>query len=187
MPVATTRLPDSYPRQVGLTCGEANARSVVESFGLRYSPEPRPRWWVRLLGYSLVGDLRRLLTLNELEVEVGQAVSLERDEKIRLLKSHIDAGEPVILSVGNGYLRRGRYTRWTSLLLGHYLTIYGYDDRQGFFFVYDSFLGGDPTEPLAGGNEVRDYQAMIRDWRGPLYYPLIGRRYSYLAVRRVAG
>lgn len=186
MSVATTGLPGLYPRQVGLTCGEANARSVVESFGIRYSPESRPGWVVRLLGYSLMRDMRRLLTWNGLDVEVGRAADLDPDEKVRLLKSHIDAGEPIILSVGNGYLRRGRYSRWATFVLGHYLTIYGYDEGRDLFFVYDSFLDGDPPEPLAAGNDTRGYLDLIRDWQGPLYYPIIGRRFAYLSVRRVA-
>ncbi len=49
----------SYPRQVGLTCGET--KSVIDSFGVPYRTPGRPRTRVRLFGYSLLGNIRRLL------------------------------------------------------------------------------------------------------------------------------
>lgn len=182
-----TALPRSYPRQVGLTCGEANARSVVESFGIQFTTEDRPRRWVHLFGYALIGDMIRLLAANGLEVEARNAPGLDEAGRVRLLKDHLDAGKPVILSIGNGYLKRGRYTSWSRLLCGHYLTVYGYDDEQEAFFVYDSYLAGDPSEPLPAGNDMRNYRGLVRDWKGPLYYPLIGRWYCYLSIGEQTG
>ena len=142
MVAVVTALPRSYPRQVGLTCGKANVRSVVESFGVIFKPEDQPRRWVRMIGYSLIGDMLRLVAANGIEVEAGSAAGLGEKGRVQLLKGHLDEGSPVILSIGNAYLRRGRYTAWSRWLLGHYLTVYGYDNDEEVFYVYDSYLDG---------------------------------------------
>lgn len=122
-------LPKSYPHQVGLTCGETNAKSVIASFGVPYRPF-RSSIWVRLFGYSLLNDLRQLLQAHCLSATIGQAGELDDASKIDALRRHIDHGSPVILSIANGYRRRGHYLPWARLLVGHYATVYGYDDAQ---------------------------------------------------------
>jgi Butirosin biosynthesis protein H, N-terminal len=176
-------LPKSYPRQVGLTCGETNAKSVIASFGVPYRPF-RSSIWVRLFGYSLLNDLRQLLQAHGLSATIAQAGELDDASKIDVLRRHIDHGSPAILSIGNGYRRRGDYVPWARLLVGHYITVYGYDDAQRVFYIYDSYLRGDPPHPLPAGNDTRTYAELLRDWRGPIYYRLIGRNYAYLSVSR---
>lgn len=180
--VVITRLPRGYPRQRGLTCGETNAASVVDSFGLPYRRPPRPRLRVRLVGYSFLRDLQRLLEVHGLQTRIGHAGSLDDRAKISLLQQHLRRGHPVIVAIGNGHLDRDRYAPWARLLLGHYLTVYGYDPRWRVFYVYDSYLPGSPPQPLPAGNDLRTYDELLRDWTGPLYYPLIGRHCVYLPV-----
>lgn len=184
MSATIARAPRSYPGQVGLTCGEANARSVIDSFGVAYQTPSRTRIWVKLFGHSLLTDLRLLMEAHGLAAPVRHAGRLNRDLKVRVPKSHVDAGNPVVVAIGNGHLRRGRYVWWARLLLGHYLTVYGYDDARRVFYVYDSYLRGRPPAPLPAGNETRSYAEMLRDWKGPIYYRLIGRNHAYLPVSR---
>lgn len=174
-------LPPGYPRQTGLTCPEANARSVIAAFGLSYAPPP-PTWTVRRVGYSLLRDLSRLLRHAGLDAPVRMARRMTDAQRLDLLRAHLDRGEPVILAVGNGHLSRDRDSALARALLGHYLTLYGYDDARGVFYVYDSYLPGEPPEPLPAGNDARGYADLLRSWRGPVYYPLIGRFHAYLPV-----
>ena len=175
-------LPSTYPQQVGLSCGEANARSVVESFGIKYSPPTRSTWMVRLFGYSLLRDLRELLEAHGLVAPIRSAADLGDSAKLDALRSHIRTGLPVMIAIGNGHLGRGRYVPAARQLIGHYLTLYGFDDANETFFVYDSYLAGEPDERLPAGNESRTYRETLRDWRGPFYYPLIGRKYVYIPI-----
>lgn len=177
-------LPSAYPRQEGLTCGEANAVVAIESFGISYQAPSNPGPMVRLFGYSLLGDLNSLLEAHGLTAPVRSAARMDDDERIELLRSHLREGLPVILAIGNGHLARGRYIAALRLVVGHYLTLYGFDDDSETFFVYDPYLQGPPDEPLPAGNEQRSYAEILRDWRGPLYYPLIGRRHAYIPVGR---
>ncbi len=181
-PKLVRSLPPAYPSQVGLSCGEANARSVVESFGLAFEPPAKASWTVRLLGYSLLGDLRSLLESHGLKAPIQSAAGMSRKARVDLLRSHLDGGHPVIIAIGNGHLHRDRYFAAARLFLGHYLTLYGFEDATERFFVYDSYLKGEPDTPLPAGNETRTYSETLRDWRGPLYYPLIGRRYVYIPI-----
>lgn len=166
-----------------MTCGETNAKSVVASFGLPYRPF-RSSIWVRLVGYSLLNDLRQLLEAHGLSATIHQAGELDDASKIEVLRRHVDHGSPTILSIGNGHLRRGHYLPWARLLVGHYITIYGYDDAPHVFYIYDSCLRGDPPHRLPAGNETRTYAELLRDWKGPIYYGLIGRNYAYISVSR---
>jgi len=174
------RLPTRYPKQRGLTCGEANARSIIESFGIAYETPERPGLIVRLIGYSLLRDLRRLLDVHGLSGPIRSSPHGSDEERLAILRNHLDCGEPVILAIGNGHLRRGVYYPWARLLLGHYITLYGYNDVQRRFAIYDSYLDGTPREPIPAGNETRGYDELLRDWRGPVYYALVGRRHVYL-------
>ncbi|MEA2001872.1 MAG: BtrH N-terminal domain-containing protein [Actinomycetota bacterium] len=179
-PKVVLSLPLSYPKQEGLSCGETNARSVVESFGHVYQRPTRVGLLVRLFGYSLLKSLEKLFESHGVSAPIRSAAGLDDAEKLDLLRSHLETGYPVVIAIGNGHLRRGEYFPAARLILGHYLTIYGFDDPNQTFFVYDSYLDGEPDSGLPVGNETRTYSEILRDWRGPIYYPLIGRRYVFI-------
>jgi len=181
-PQVALSLPQAYPRQEGLSCGETNARSVIESFGLSFERPTRPGWKVRLFGYSLLRDLRSLMESHGLSAPIRSAASVNAPARLDVLRSHLRKGYPIVIAIGNGHLRRGRYVPAARVLLGHYLTLYGFEDASETFFVYDSYLDGEPEGPLPAGNETRTYAETLRDWRGPFYYPLIGRRHAYMPV-----
>lgn len=173
-----------FPRQRGLTCGEVNARSVIDALSASPRGPIRPRWTVRLFGYSLIRDIRDLLRTHGLEPRVNGAGGLSDEEKLEVLTRAIDAGSPVIVAIGNGHLRRGVDRTWARRLFGHYLTVFGYDAGGETFFVYDSYLAGEPDEPLPIGNDTRTREEMLRDWKGPIYYRAIGRDHVFIEFVR---
>lgn len=181
-PHLTLSLPDSYPRQEGLSCGETNARSVIECSGNVYHRPSQPGMLVRLFGYSLLRSLQTLLESHGLNAPIRSAAGVDDADKLNLLRAHLETGYPVVIAIGNGHLRRGGYVAAARLVLGHYLTLYGFDDPTETFFLYDSYLDGEPDGWLPAGNEIRTYSEILRDWRGPIYYPLIGRRYVYIPI-----
>jgi hypothetical protein len=137
---------------------------------------------VRLFGYSLLRSLQTLLESHGLNAPIRSAAGVDDADKLNLLRAHLETGYPVVIAIGNGHLRRGGYVAAARLVLGHYLTLYGFDDPTETFFLYDSYLDGEPDGWLPAGNEIRTYSEILRDWRGPIYYPLIGRRYVYIPI-----
>ena len=175
-------LPSSYPSQIGLTCGEANVRTMLDGFGIEYRPPERSRMRVRLLGLSFVTDLRDALVRHGVDARVRHATELHDESRLALLRGHIDSHEPVILAIGNGHLSRDRDSVVARGLVGHFITIYGYDAERGVFFVYDPYLRGEPPEPLPAGNVERTSEEILRDWKGPFYYRSIGMDHVYLPI-----
>jgi hypothetical protein len=178
--VVVEHAPKDYAHQQGLTCGEFNARAILEGFGIRYDPPQIPRPRVRLFGYSFVEDISALLVKHGLSAPVRRASHLDDAQRIQIIKEHLDADQPILLAIGNGHLRRGVYSPIARWFIGHFITLYGYHDRAQVFYVYDPYLGGPYPEPLAVGNEVRTFNELLRDWQGPFYYRFIGMDHVYI-------
>jgi hypothetical protein len=84
--------------------------------------------------------------------ETGLAAKVVAGGDLPLLKRLLAAGLPVI--VEQGLVPEGDIG-W----MGHYLTLFGYDDADGMFYTRDSFLG--PWEE--DGREP--YDTVLADWR----------------------
>lgn len=175
-------LPSEYPTQVGLTCGEYNVRALLDAFDVEYRPDKRPRLRVRVFGLSFITDLEGVLERHGVDTEIRHASDLHDESRLALLRGHIDSHEPVILAVGNGHLTRTRDSALARSVLGHFITIYGYDAERDVFFVYDPYLRGEPPEPLPAGNVERTSDEILRDWKGPFYYRFIGMDHVYLPI-----
>jgi hypothetical protein len=72
---------------------------------------------------------------------------------VDLLKEFLAAGFPVLIETG--YAPEGY--DW----IGHYRTVVGYDDSQGAFYVYDSYLG----TGAAGEGLTVPYDEFDHDWQ----------------------
>ena len=90
----------------------------------------------------------------------------------------IAKNSPIMISIGNGYLPNGKFSSILQKIVGHWITIWGYNDREQVFYVYDSGLSStayDSKVPI--GNASRRYTEILRDWgagifpwpRGSLY------------------
>lgn len=174
------RAPRGYPRQQGLTCGEYNARGVVEAFGVPFRPPAVPRLRIRMFGYSFVQDISDLLEAHGISAPVRHAATLSADQKLGAIRNHIDQGQPVIMAIGNGHLRRGYYLPLARHFVGHFITVYGYSTDEDAFFIYDPYLEGEFHERIPVGNEVRTSREMLRDWAGTFYYRLVGMNHVYI-------
>jgi hypothetical protein len=176
------RLPSDYPHQVGLTCGEYNVRAVLDAFAIEYHPEEHPRLRERVFGLSFVSDLHCALARHGVDADIRRATELHDESRLALLRGHIDSHEPVILAIGNGHLTRDRDSALARALLGHFITIYGYDAERDVFFAYDPYLRDDPPRRLPAGNVERTSGEILRDWKGPFYYRFIGMDHVYLPI-----
>jgi hypothetical protein len=172
--------PIHYPHQEGLTCGETNIRGILSGFNIPYSPAKSPRLRIRLFGYSFIQDISELLEIHGLSAPIHHANRLTDQRKLEVIQDHIYNGEPVLLAIGNGYLQRGEYTPLARYFIGHFITIYGYSDREKVFYIYDPYLKDPYPGEIPVGNETRTYQELLRDWQGPFYYKLIGMDHVFI-------
>jgi hypothetical protein len=175
--------PTKYARQQGLTCGEYNVRTIVDGFNLSFQRLANPPGRVKLFGFSFIRDIQKLLAVNRLSASIHHASKLDAVGKLRALTDHIDQDEPVLLAIGNGHLSRDRYSPLARLFPGHFITVCGYNTEREIFYIYDPYLEGAYKEDIPVGNEVRTFREILREWRGPFYYQLIGMDHVYLAVR----
>lgn len=172
--------PERYPRQEGLSCGETNIKGILAGFKIPYQPPNSLRLRIRIFGYSFIQDIADLLESHGVSAPVLHANHQTDQEKLGIIKSHIDNDQPVLAAIGNGYLRRGVYSPIARYFIGHFITIYGYSDDGGLFYLYDPYLEGSYQGEIPVGNDTRTFSEFLRDWHGPLYYKLIGMDHVYI-------
>jgi hypothetical protein len=180
--IITAHSPPRYPRQEGLTCGETNARGILEAFQIPFRPPDRLRLRIRIFGYSFIEDISRLLQSHGIDAQVQSATQMSDYQKLTTIMEHIRQDRPVLLAIGNGHLRRGVYSPLARNLIGHFITVYGYDESKQIFYIYDPYLEGSYLEKIPVGNEVRTFAQFLRDWQGPFYYRFIGMDHVYMPV-----
>jgi hypothetical protein len=174
--------PSKYKTQKGLTCGEINTKTIIQGFGRNYKPLKSMPLRVKIFGFSFVQDILNLIKENGLYSTIQYATGIDDNERIEIIKKHIDHDEPVLLAIGNGHIRRGENNPILRFLVGHFITVYGYDDQEKIFYIYDSYLKGNYERDIPVGNEVRTFQEFLQDWQGPIYYRFIKMKHVYLPV-----
>ena len=86
--------------------------------------------------------------------------------------------------IGNGYRQNGSYSSLRAKLVLHWITLWGYDDSKGVFYVYDSAVPKslyDKDIPI--GNKKREYEKVVRDW-GAGFISFGFWRYLYIPVTK---
>lgn len=129
-------------------CGPTNLTLVLNHYGVDVDQ------------FDVAGIVRpnyedRNVSPDELASYVREHTSLSAtayvDGDVDLLRRLLAAGFPVMIEKG---LLPDAATGW----MGHYLTVYGYDDVTGHFLVRDTFLG--PWR----GDGLASYRDTVRDW-----------------------
>ncbi len=185
--------PFEYLKQGPSHCGAFSVKAILDAYGLgnkRHPKEYHTRWFSRLTGNSLGKEYyARILNSYGLKARIKTAKLLPDDGKIKLLKSLLAEGNPVMVRIGNGYLTY-KYNPFFGKIVGHWITLWGYDDAKQIFYVYDSGL---PTQywnsSLTIGNTTRTHQEILRDWKFGLWQPWVwlfmGREnYVYIDVKK---
>lgn len=102
-----------------------------------------------------------------LDARMQSLRNMTDEQRIHTLKNALRTDAPVMLGVGNGYRGRGIWSRIRWQLISHWITLWGFDDEKGVFYIYDS--GVPPRyydKGISIGNVARTYQQVARDIRG---------------------
>ncbi len=120
----------THVKQGWNNCGPANITMALSYYGWRQNED----FAVRALKPDREDKNVNPWELVNFVNEQSQVRALTRiGGDMTLLKRFISSKFPVLIETG--YMYEG--SDW----LGHYQTVVGYDDTQGVFFVYDSYLG----------------------------------------------
>lgn len=134
----------------------------------RYSADWRSRttylmvpWWIK-----------RVLKKYKLKYEVLNAKKLSDDEKLNLLRNNLRKG-PIILLIANWQTRKKRFSWWKALTHWHYVTLWWYDDKNQFFYVYDSNTKRKTQQHLMKWTLKIPYKYILKErwiWASKLIY-----------------
>jgi len=177
-----TRAPKEYLEQ-GLTqCGAYSVKAILSAYGKDDKNHPReyqPNFLAKYTGieFGLI-SWPKILQSYGISAQRGDTKNLSDEQRIELLKKIIDEDKIVMLRIGNGFSKSGKYNSFVASFLGHWITLWGYNDKEKVFYIYDSYISlkrHDKTIPI--GNVKRTYAEIVRDW-GKGFPPT--RRYSFI-------
>jgi hypothetical protein len=179
-----SKAPKQYLFQQFLHCGGFTVKAVLSAYGLDDKKSPKEYHAnpvMRFLGAATVKDLVKEIEKKGLTVTKENVHRKKDEEKLNAIKNLLKKDIPVIIPISGGYNHNGEYSKLAGTFLGHYISIWGFDDEKKVFYIYDSYIrGNEDTLPI--GNVERSYKDLLRDWKGPLHHKLLGYDYLYLAI-----
>ena len=185
-----TRKPKEYLKQGSVHCGVYTAKAVLEAFGKGIHSDPR-KYHVSVLN-RITGSMFRLADLSNVFkkhglVSSGKFMKEHSDQqKLDTLKNILSQNIPVPVTVGNGYSYKNGSIESSSLkgmLAGHVISIWGYDDKEQVFYIYDSAVPKEYySKNIPIGNIKRTYSDFLRDWKGA-WHSRWTRPFTYYQIK----
>ena len=183
--------PKEYLVQGPSHCGAYCVKAILSAYGKDDKNHPKEyhtNFFCRLTGSTLSKSYYpNILKRYGIHAESKTAKDLSNRNKIDLLKNLLCQNTPVMIRIGNGYFRSNIYNPLLGKIVTHWITLWGYDDKEKLFYVYDSGL----TKNLYGknvpiGNARRTYNEILRDWNfgnwQPWTWHVSPQNYSYIKI-----
>ena len=168
-----SRAPKEYLKQGWSHCGAFSIKGILGAYNKDVEKNPREYhifWWNRITGAGLYRNYYvDVLKKYGIDADARNANSLYDNQKLTLLKKLLRKNIPVMVLIGNGYLSNGKYSPFRASIISHWLTVWGYNDKEKVFYVYDSCVPKefyDKGIPI--GNKKRTYSEVLRDWKGAI-------------------
>ncbi len=165
--------PKEYLKQGFSHCGAYSVKGILSAFGKDTKNHPKEyhkNWisWITGAGFT------KSYYVDMLQSQGFQAIGknaqhLSDENKLNLLKKLLSKNMPVMLLIGNGYTKNGKFNFLRAQIVSHWITLWGFDDKKKIFYVYDSAVPKklyDKNIPI--GNKKRTYLEILRDWKGSL-------------------
>lgn len=183
--------PKEYLVQGPSHCGAYSVKGILSAFDRDSKGHPKeyhPIWLGKLTGGTFGKNYWvNVLKHYGIDAEFKTARNLSPVEKINLLKSLVTKNAPVMIRIGNGYFRSNNYNPLLGKIVTHWITLWGYDDKEKVFYVYDSGLTKnlyDKNVPI--GNIKRTYNEILRDWNFGAWQPwtwyISPQTYAYIKI-----
>lgn len=182
--------PNEYLVQGLSHCGAYSVKGILSAYDRDSKNHPKEyhtNWLSKVTGSGFTKQYYVTILKNYGISATGKnATGLGNDQKTDLLKKLLSQNNIVMLSISNGYNDNGDYSSVRALFSGHWITLWGFDDKEQIFYLYDScipLIKHDKNIPI--GNTKRTYQEILRDWRGSLNTQLLGfGQYYYIQASK---
>jgi hypothetical protein len=178
--------PAEYLHQGVSHCGAFAVKGILSAYGKDDGRTPKfynPWWAGKITGLATPDTWVRTLRAHGLAAQRGSAARIAPGERVALLQRLLDSNNAIMLRIGNGYLQNGGYSPLRGKLIGHWVTVWGYDDDRRVFYTYDPRVKPELRDrDLPVGNVARSFEETLRDWRGGFF--LWPWRYLYIACGR---
>ena len=182
------RKPKEYLKQGKVHCGVYTAKAVLEAFGKGTYKNP-VEYHVNFLN-KITGcmfrnqDLVNVFNKYGLKTKFECAKNLEGEQKLQVLKKTLLNNKPIPVFISNGYKytkNEIEYSEFKSFLVGHIISVWGYNDKEKVFYIYDSAVPKSHYDKIPIGNIKRTYKEFFRDWQGAIYKKFTNP-YGYIKI-----
>ena len=169
--VFVTVKPKEYLQQGIRYCGGYAIKSILSAYGLDNGRNPKEYLLslYKSLGFTTPIILKRILKTYGLKATIKRINALSDDKKLEAIKNELNRNHPIIMLVGNGYSPTREYSPFRRQCISHYITIWGYNEKEKIFYVYDSYVSKKSYDKIKIGNIKRTYSEILRDWKGAFY------------------
>lgn len=181
MKFIVSKKPKEYLKQ-GLTgCGAYSVKGILSAYNKDDKKHPFEYLpWSRMPFVTNASHWTNILYSYGLDAKRESVRGLSYDQKLEIIKNAIRNDTPIMLLIGNGYRGKGIWSKVRWWLIGHWITVWGFNDEESIFYIYDSAVSPKYyNKDIPVGNVKRTYQNVIRDWEGgqPWWW-----RYNYIKV-----
>ena len=165
--------PKEYLQQKLRYCGGYVIKGILSAYNLDDGRHPKKylpiiqRLNLKSFGMTTPIVISKSLEKYGLSALIKRANKFSDSKKIKLIKNELNKDHPVILLIGNGYSHNGKHYPIGRYLFAHWITIWGYNDNEEVFYIYDSFYHKKDRMPV--GNVKKTYPQVLRDWKGTFY------------------
>ena len=174
--------PKEYLQQGMRHCGDYTIKAIFSAYKLDDGRHPRdylpPK--IKRWGFTTPKLIQETLNKYGFDAPIKRANKFSDDKKIQSIKDELDNNHPVILLIGNGYSPTGKYSALQMNCVSHWITVWGYDDKEEVFFIYDSYFNPNSYDKILVGNVKRTYEQVLRDWKGAFYFRI--KSFLYIPV-----
>lgn len=147
------------------SCAHHSLKAVIEGKTWKQKPiiSYSCDWRSRLTYLMTPWGIMKVLRKNGLDYEVLRARKMDNEKKLAFLKSYLKRW-PIILLIGNGQTRKHFFSWKKALTHRHYITLWGFNDKEQVFYVYDSNTQRETEEYLMKWTLKIPYHYIFKSW-----------------------
>lgn len=169
----------------GLTnCGLYAVEGVLSAYGKNLEKMHPSKFHMNfvqyIFGLTPASLITKVLGKFGIAAQIGDASTWSNEKRLEYLKQTLATGRPIIIRIGGAYYGDGIYKPFWGKVIGHWVTLWGYNDETKQFYIYDSAVAYQHYQSVPVGNVSRSYIDVLRDWgQGLTPFP---NPYQYVEV-----